>query len=73
MIFLNILGVLLGILFILGGGCTLIFWTWALFLGEAGSAIPLIVVGALVTWGGVALIRAIVRQRKATPPPGTQI
>jgi hypothetical protein len=74
MILLNILGILLGILFVLGGGCTVIFWTFGLIEGELGMSIPLIIVGGLIAWGGVAMVRAIWRQRPpAPPPPGTQI
>jgi hypothetical protein len=74
MILLNILGILLGILFVLGGGCTVIFWTFGLIEGEFGMALPLIIVGGLITWGGVAMIRAIWRRRTPpTPPPGTQV
>jgi hypothetical protein len=73
-IFLNILGTLLGILFVLGGGCTVIFWTFGLIEGDVGMSLPLVIVGGLVVWGGVALIRAIWRRRTPTPPPpGTQI
>lgn len=63
---LTILAVLLGLALVLGGGCTLVFWTAALFEGGSESldlALPLLAVGALATWGGVVLLRAIWRTR----------
>jgi hypothetical protein len=76
MIVLNVLGTLFGLLFVLGGGCTVIYWGFALleggYMSDPTLTVPLIVVGGLVTWAGVAIIRAIWR-RRTNVPSGSQL
>ena len=62
----TILAVVLGVALVLGGGGTLIFWAVALAQNGSESldrALPLVAGGALATWAGLILLRAIWRTR----------